>query len=603
MYRGPCIIKGKATILGDNMIIDFVAYTSLFMATVFVIGLLMKGRLVTPKWPLTARLGYGLLYSISGELISLFHQKYFDHTLIDFSPVTVMLPAFFGGVVSALSSAVVTAVGRLLFPHYGMPFVEAGAFIVTALLCAAVAALFRNIVVRLVVIFIVLIPAGLLLYWLQFPLVPSIDQLLFFNLPLYIFVAWVGSHLIMAMRNFAADNQRLETYAFTDTLTGLGNYRRLRSELEKLMQPDMERICLVLTDCEDVRILNAKFGYHNINEKFRLTGSLLKELFPEALVISRYEGDKFALVFRAPANNSITERIQSTFKEKLPAATGLNYKYVQVFFPDDACNAEQLISLCEEKLSHLKKEYLLRREETTLWAEKMRVIGEMAAGMAHEIRNPLTAVKGFLQIAYQTNQLDKWYETMMAEVDRMNQLTVEFLNFSKPVKPNAKAEQLEETVRRAAHLLDSEAARGGHNVELVFPEEPVVVKMDKDKMLQVILNIMKNGLEAMEDYGKLTVSVLKEFIAGDGSGWGVVVITDNGKGISEEGLSKIFEPFYSTKEKGTGLGLPICLNIVHNHGGSIEISSKLGEGTTFYVRLPLAGEDQEDHNNKLREGA
>ena len=378
--------------------------------------------------------------------------------------------------------------------------------------------------------------------------------------------------------------------AGTDPLTGLANYRQLRSDLERIVERTEGRMGLLLTDCEDVRLLNARHGYRSVNDKFILTGQQLRLHFPEAEVIARFEGDKFCVVTSAKRSDEWHERLRSIFERELPEATGLTFKYVSVIYPDESANAEAWIGKAEEKLTRLKEEYWMRREESTLWTEKMKVIGEMAAGMAHEIRNPLTAVKGFLQIAHETKQFDRWYPTVMHEINRMNELTVEFLSFSKPVKPNAAEEALEACAERAFHLMESEAIRAGHVMEMPRCEESVMVRMDRDKMLQVLLNIMKNGLEAMEESGRLTIRVYRqpgrETAEGQAGSWGVVEIADTGPGIPPASLEKIFDPFYSTKEKGTGLGLAICLNIVQNHGGDIQVSSTPDQGTTFFIRLP-----------------
>ncbi|WP_309122924.1 ATP-binding protein [Paenibacillus sp.] len=234
-------------------------------------------------------------------------------------------------------------------------------------------------------------------------------------------------------------------------------------------------------------------------------------------------------------------------------------------------------------------EYVKRRwrqskleAEAAARAEKLRVVGELAAGMAHEIRNPLTTVKGFVQVAHRDGNLGRWYELIMDEITRMNELTSEFLQFSKPSLANMKPHPLQGCASRAFKLLEPEGLRQGHTLRCDFQEEAILVRMDRDKIVQMLINLVKNAFDAMEESGVVTIAVRREGTIA------VMTVEDTGKGIPAPALEKLFDPFYTTKEHGTGLGLAISHKIVADHGGTMEVRSRVDEGTTFTLRFPIA---------------
>ncbi|MEV3122413.1 ATP-binding protein [Paenibacillus larvae] len=215
------------------------------------------------------------------------------------------------------------------------------------------------------------------------------------------------------------------------------------------------------------------------------------------------------------------------------------------------------------------------------------MIGQIAAGTAHEIRNPLTSIKGFLQMLNKsfTEQgmcKEKGFtDIMLAEIDRVNDLVNEFLLLSKPKHVVYKPVDLPSVIKGLLPIINNEAIL--HDVQLVY--EPAIslppVIADQELLKQVFLNICKNGIEAMANGGKLMiiekVNIDEKRVN--------IEIRDNGPGIPVFVLDKIFDPFFTTKEQGTGLGLSVCQQIVHDMGGHIRVSSK-GFGTTFTVSLP-----------------
>ncbi len=219
--------------------------------------------------------------------------------------------------------------------------------------------------------------------------------------------------------------------------------------------------------------------------------------------------------------------------------------------------------------------------------DRLAMIGQIAAGTAHEIRNPLTSVKGFLQML--GNSLEEknllkekgYIDIMLTEIQRINLLVSEFLLLSKPKETEFERVDLNVVFRELLPFVENEALLHGIDIEFKSAGKLPTVVGDIELLKQVFLNICKNALEAMENKGKLTISHTY-----DRANKKVRIhVHDTGPGIPEEVQSKIFDPFFTTKEEGTGLGLPICQKIVHEFGGEIELSSS-DEGTTFYIILP-----------------
>jgi two-component system, sporulation sensor kinase E len=218
-------------------------------------------------------------------------------------------------------------------------------------------------------------------------------------------------------------------------------------------------------------------------------------------------------------------------------------------------------------------------------SDRLAMIGQMAAGTAHEIRNPLTSINGFLQMMRKSldeagMEKEKDYtDIMLIEVKRINDLVSEFLLLSKQREIQYKLIDLEQVCAEILPIVENEALLRGVEV-IVEKESPLPLVMgDSELLKQVFLNVTKNGIEAIGGKGTLTVQIFQT------ENHVEITIRDTGPGIPPYLADKIFEPFFTTKENGTGLGLPVCQKIIHDMGGSIRISSK-GYGTTFYITLP-----------------
>jgi diguanylate cyclase (GGDEF)-like protein len=379
-------------------------------------------------------------------------------------------------------------------------------------------------------------------------------------------------NLEMEKQSLKEKNTFLATH---DPLTELLNYEGYTNSLQDLINKQVNFV-LILLDFQDFKSVNNQ-SISNGNEVLVNISLLLKRIFSNAYTISRYAGDRFAITIPS------TENIEQDIGELLNSdVLGFQVTYSITQFPQESVSKEELISKAEEKLFQNKRNIWLKREENLFRSEKMRAVGELAAGMAHEIRNPLTTIKGFMQYSKQNDyNIGPWFEIIMSEITRMNELTAEFLQFSKPNISNMKAESVTACLDRLLFLTESDAVYRGHRIILEAADDSLYVFIDRDKMVQVLVNLVRNGLEAMNETGILSIRAKRE------DGYAVIEIEDTGQGISLTEQAKIFQPFYTTKEDGTGLGLSISQKIAQDHGGSLDIQSVIGSGSVFSIKLPI----------------
>jgi two-component system NtrC family sensor kinase len=255
----------------------------------------------------------------------------------------------------------------------------------------------------------------------------------------------------------------------------------------------------------------------------------------------------------------------------------------------------------------------LRKIQTELIrSEKLISLGRLSAGVAHEIRNPLNAMKGaivFLQKRRSEDSLIREYtQLILEEITRLNEFVTEFLYFAKQSPPNRVPTDLNGLLQNTLDLLDEEFSEKGINVSFLVDVSLPLLEIDPHQMEQVFLNLFVNAIHAMPGGGTMIVStaVQKDVRKGITHLKAVAEVKDDGVGISQEHLKNIFDPFFSTKESGTGLGLPISLGIIEGHapGGEMKNCRTEGAGTTVIVELPLEGDnsDREFLNEKKDSG-
>ena len=229
-------------------------------------------------------------------------------------------------------------------------------------------------------------------------------------------------------------------------------------------------------------------------------------------------------------------------------------------------------------------------EAEVLHRERLSALGNLAAAVAHEIRNPLNAIsmglqrlKKEFQPADDREDYSHLTELMLGEVHRLNSIVEQFLSLARPVEIKAVALPVQEILKELAALEESHAAQSNVRIQVVAAPRLPALHADPGHLTQVLLNLLLNGLQAMPHGGTLTLE------AKASNGNLLIAVTDTGTGIAPENLSRIFEPYFTTKAQGSGLGLAISRRIIEAHGGTITAANESGGGCRFEISLPLKG--------------
>lgn len=224
-----------------------------------------------------------------------------------------------------------------------------------------------------------------------------------------------------------------------------------------------------------------------------------------------------------------------------------------------------------------------RTEEIIHRQDKLAAVGQLAAGVAHEIRNPLTSMRGyteFLSLDETDPQRKEFLDIILDEIERVNNIVEEFMVLAKPKAIELEEKNIIPVIKNVVSLLEFEARKKNVRLHLECQEEIIQVECDENRLKQVFLNFIKNGIEAMPNGGDLIVrtSINNQNVQ--------ISIQDTGVGISEEKLKKLGEPFFTTKKNGNGLGLMVSFKIIESHNGRVYVESELNKGTTFNILLP-----------------
>lgn len=282
-------------------------------------------------------------------------------------------------------------------------------------------------------------------------------------------------------------------------------------------------------------------------------------------------------------------------------ATG---KMSEVVGPITAASEQDLEGL-EDAIEEMSErvgavvEQLHEAQRAATRSERLAAMGQLAAGLAHELRNPLTAIKMLLQPAAPgTAQvcLDRQDAAVVnEEIGRLERTIQTFLDYARPPRPERRALVLQPVIRQTVELLARRAAEQGVAIDCALPDEPIRIEADAGQLRQVLMNLLLNALDASGQGRRISVRAAWE--PADAAGaepdggprWVAIEVADRGPGLPPGQSQRIFEPFVSTKEAGTGLGLPISRRIVEDHGGRLDAADREGGGAVFTVRLPVDG--------------
>ena len=330
--------------------------------------------------------------------------------------------------------------------------------------------------------------------------------------------------------------------------------------------------------CDDVDVQNLQLGHQS-----RLARWLVTNECP--LVIAEQPG---VIDFLEPSERELFAELQIALVVPLTAMNRLVGLLLigreQSFGREDLDFLEQLgprLGLALQNVLLLRQSRLrLRRLYRT---ERLATVGQLAAGAAHEIRNPLTGIRSTIQYLRRDYDGDdskrELIDELISEVDRIDQIIAGLLSFARPSDPSFEEVHLSELIRQTVHLVETTARKSGVEISLDQPTDDHSISADPAQLKQVFLNLSMNAIQAMSEGGRLSVKMQP---LGDRC---QVEVADTGAGMSDEDLERAFDPFFTTKEEGTGLGLAICYGILSRHGGEIDIDSQPGAGTQVKVKL------------------
>lgn len=300
-----------------------------------------------------------------------------------------------------------------------------------------------------------------------------------------------------------------------------------------------------------------------------------------------------SLLYILSNNQGVEEKIQEHIEQvyqygnhssDLTFQTGDGFKRHFEYWTKCEIMEDLNLTILKDVTEKVDMEEQLRKSET------LNVIGELAAGIAHEIRNPMTALKGFIQLLEGSikKEHDMYYQVITTELQRIDSIINEFLLLAKPQAIRYQKININQIMRETIELLNAQAVL--HNVQFVtlYDDLLPLIYCEPNQLKKVFVNLIKNAIEVMPNGGIVSVTVGKtEYDQVS------ISIKDEGMGISKEKIKRLGEPFYTTKERGTGLGLMVSYKIIEEHKGVIRIESEEGKGTTFNILLPFSMNSKE----------
>jgi len=357
------------------------------------------------------------------------------------------------------------------------------------------------------------------------------------------------------------------------------NLKHLRQEIDRREKAE-ERLRMLSSALEQspssVVIADTRGNIEYVNAKFTsITGYLPGEVTGKNM---------FELVDGQPCDQA--EQIWSVIKagrewrKELPGKRKNNEVYWNAVSIAPFRNAAGKITHFLRVAEDITERKLVEKEMARL--EQLNLVGEMAAGIGHEIRNPLTTVSGFLQLLKRKEKCAEYmtyYELMLEELNRANAIITEFLSMAKNKAVDKKRQNLNRILKNIIPLIEADAATRKNHVKMELADIPDLF-LDGTEMRQLVFNLVRNGLEAMPAGGVLTISTYVDVNEV------VLAVRDQGKGIEPDAVEKIGTPFFTTKDCGTGLGLSICFSIAGRHDAVINFDTGPA-GTVFYVRFKL----------------
>ncbi len=375
------------------------------------------------------------------------------------------------------------------------------------------------------------------------------------------------------------------------TRAEIQNYLVLVTKLYRLYEAEKEAV-------ENVRLTARRIQSftQNLSKKERSDIATTIKISIHLLLIALVLVVFLGIVINIKLATSISSPIRTLEKITKKIAKGDFSERIEVKGQDELSSLEASFNLMEEKLKNAlwslehTIEKLREKQAQLVEAEKLASVGKLAAGIAHEINNPLTSVLTFSNLMLEqcppSDPRHEKLKLMARETDRARNIVRQLLNFGRETALKPEKISINQPVSEIADSLEAQDAFKGIQLDLKLSEDLPAVYADPAQIGQVVMNMFLNAIHAITPPGRIEVATRlnDNFVE--------IVFSDSGKGIPEEFIHKIFDPFFTTKEafKGTGLGLAVSYGIIKKHSGDIEVASTVGKGTTFTVRLPIYGQ-------------
>lgn len=364
-----------------------------------------------------------------------------------------------------------------------------------------------------------------------------------------------------------------------------------------------------------LRILNLKTGELELNASYGLSDRYLSKGHVSSATVIKEICDQNRAIIIDDVQNDPRVQYPAAAKEEgirmmvdLPLFIGQNVVGVLRIFFDRRRDFSQedldfAIAIAEQCSLAIDKARLIEKQQTqydhlAIQADKLSSLGRMAAGIAHEINNPLAGIllysSNLLKKVPEEGPLKKGLEVILHETVRCRGIIQDLLDFSRDREPAKALGDINGVLNKALAILANEFSVHRIAIEKHLSDDLPSLLIDTNQMEQVFINFFMNAIEAIQGQGSISVRSLKD----PDNREIVVEVEDSGMGIPQEHLEKIFEPFFSTKPKGTGLGLAVNYVIIQKHGGQIHVRSQPGQGTTMTIRLPY-----EQAKDTKREGS
>jgi signal transduction histidine kinase len=347
----------------------------------------------------------------------------------------------------------------------------------------------------------------------------------------------------------------------------------------------------VLDISKPVILGHQKFGVIRLGFNLNPVLSEMRSVTIKSLVISTAIFLVGAIIMFGIAIRMVKPIEQLTLAAKRIEDGDLQHR-VSIHRDDEIGSLAAAFNQMAERLG--KRETELKESQTVLRrADRLSSLGLLTAGLAHEIRNPLVAIRTFTQLLperYEDPEFRDGFQGLaLKEVDRICGLINDLLSFARPSKPNVSPQNINDVVDNIARILETQAKE--KNVEVIrrFSSDLPMVWIDREQMKQVFMNLILNAIQAMKDGGSIVIStgvsaksdgeLVREYVQ--------VEVRDTGIGIPPENLERIFDPFFTSKDEGSGLGLAVSHQIVQEHSGFVTVKSTVGKGTAFFVNVPI----------------